>query len=150
MSVFCSVADTVGESFELNIAAVQEAGTLVGTAKPIILSQGSVWEKWNIAIPAQLRRAAMFRLAPLQFASNDSPTVSIATQTPSTGPVNGCACRSIIENDSRKAGRLALAAWSKRTAAPGARAKTRGASVSSITAKQRRAPISRRPMAHNA
>jgi hypothetical protein len=26
--------DTVGESFELNIASAQEAGTLIGTAKP--------------------------------------------------------------------------------------------------------------------
>jgi hypothetical protein len=37
--------DTVGESFELNISAAQEAGTLIGTAKPIMLAQGSVWEK---------------------------------------------------------------------------------------------------------
>jgi hypothetical protein len=44
---FCSSADTVGESFELNVAAAQEAGTLIKTAKPIILSQGSVWAKWN-------------------------------------------------------------------------------------------------------
>jgi hypothetical protein len=37
--------DTVGESFELNVAAAQEAGTLIKTARPIILAQGSVWEK---------------------------------------------------------------------------------------------------------
>jgi hypothetical protein len=42
-----SDADTVGESFELNVAAAQEAGTLIGTAKPIILAQGSVRGKWN-------------------------------------------------------------------------------------------------------
>jgi hypothetical protein len=40
--------DTVGESFELNIAAAQEAETLTGTAKPIILAQGSVRGKWNL------------------------------------------------------------------------------------------------------
>jgi hypothetical protein len=40
-------SDTVGESFELNVAAAQEAGTLIKTARPIILAQGSVWEKWN-------------------------------------------------------------------------------------------------------
>jgi transposase len=39
--------DTVGESFGLNVSAAQEAGTLIGTAKPIILAQGSVWEKSN-------------------------------------------------------------------------------------------------------
>jgi hypothetical protein len=39
--------DTVGESFELNIATVQEAETLTKTAKPIILAQGSVRGKWN-------------------------------------------------------------------------------------------------------
>ena len=48
MSVFCSPADTVGESFELNIAAAQEAETLTGTAKPIILAQGSVRGKWDL------------------------------------------------------------------------------------------------------
>jgi hypothetical protein len=40
--------DTVGESFELNIVAAQEAETLTGTAKPIILAQGSVRGKWNL------------------------------------------------------------------------------------------------------
>jgi hypothetical protein len=40
--------DTVGESFELNIAAAQEAETLTGTAKPIILAQGPVRRKWNL------------------------------------------------------------------------------------------------------
>src|SRR4051794_36927831 len=35
-----------------------------------------------IAIPVQLRRTTISRLAPLQFASNDSPTVSAATRTP--------------------------------------------------------------------
>jgi hypothetical protein len=44
---FCPFYDTVGESFELNVAAAQEAGTLIGTAKPIILAQGSVWKNWN-------------------------------------------------------------------------------------------------------
>ena len=42
-----TLLDTVGESFELNVAAAQEAGTLIGTAKPIILAQGSVRGKWN-------------------------------------------------------------------------------------------------------
>jgi hypothetical protein len=31
--------DTVGESFELNIAAAQETGTLTKTVRPIILPQ---------------------------------------------------------------------------------------------------------------
>jgi hypothetical protein len=39
--------DTAGESFELNAAAAQEAGTLIETAKPIIFAQGPVWEKWK-------------------------------------------------------------------------------------------------------
>jgi hypothetical protein len=60
--------DTVGESFELNVAAAQEAGTLIGTAKPIILAQGSVWKNGITAIFVQLKRAAISRLAPLQFA----------------------------------------------------------------------------------
>jgi len=46
--------------------------------------------------------------------------------------------------------RRALAAWSKRTAAPGASTEQRGASVSSITTKQRPAPISRRTIRHSA
>src|SRR4051794_40488385 len=46
--------------------------------------------------------------------------------------------------------RRTLAAWSKRTAAPGASAEHRGASVSSITTKRRSAPISRRTIRHNA
>ena len=41
--------DTVGESFELNVTAAQEAGTLIGTAKPIILAQGSVPGKLNFS-----------------------------------------------------------------------------------------------------
>ena len=40
--------DTVGELFELNIAAAQEAETLTGTAKPIILAQGPVRGKWDL------------------------------------------------------------------------------------------------------
>jgi hypothetical protein len=43
----CNGTDTVGESFELNIATAQEAETLTKTAKPIILAQGSVRGKWN-------------------------------------------------------------------------------------------------------
>ena len=39
---------TVGESFELNIAAAQEAETLTGTAKPITLAQGPVRGKWDL------------------------------------------------------------------------------------------------------
>jgi hypothetical protein len=50
-------SDTVGESFELNVAAAQEVGTLIGTAKPIILAQGSVWKNGIIAIPVQLSPA---------------------------------------------------------------------------------------------
>src|SRR3954447_1284153 len=46
--------------------------------------------------------------------------------------------------------RRALAAWSKRTATPGAWAEERGASVSSIMAKHRRSPISRRTIRHSA
>src|SRR3954470_815228 len=46
--------------------------------------------------------------------------------------------------------RRPLAAWSKRTATPGAWAEERGASVSSITTKQRRSPISRRTIRHSA
>jgi hypothetical protein len=41
-------SDTVGESFELNIAAALETETLTGTAKPIILTQGSMRGKWNL------------------------------------------------------------------------------------------------------
>ena len=41
-------ADTVGKSFELNIAAALETETLTGTAKPIILTQGSMRGKWNL------------------------------------------------------------------------------------------------------
>ena len=36
--------DTVGESFELNIIAAQEAGTFTGTVRPIAIDQGSVPE----------------------------------------------------------------------------------------------------------
>jgi|tagenome__1003787_1003787.scaffolds.fasta_scaffold20178128_2 hypothetical protein len=43
-----TLLDTVGESFELNIAAAQEAETLTGTAKPIMLAQEPVRGKWNI------------------------------------------------------------------------------------------------------
>jgi hypothetical protein len=44
---FFRTCDAVGESFELNIAAAQEAETLTKTAKSIILAQGSVRGKWN-------------------------------------------------------------------------------------------------------
>jgi hypothetical protein len=37
--IFCSDADTVGESFELNVDAAQETGTLTKTVRPIILPQ---------------------------------------------------------------------------------------------------------------
>ena len=40
--------DTVGELFELNIIAAQEAGTLTGTVRPIAIDQGSVPEKLNL------------------------------------------------------------------------------------------------------
>jgi hypothetical protein len=36
--------DTVGESFELNIIALQEVGTLAGAVEPVRLAQGSVPE----------------------------------------------------------------------------------------------------------
>src|SRR4051812_1158886 len=51
---------------------------------------------------------------------------------------------------SRKAGRLRLWAWSKRTAAPGALGDARGASVSSMMAKHRPPWLSRRTMPHSA
>jgi hypothetical protein len=57
--------DTVGESFEQNVAAAQEAGTLIGTARPIILAQGSMPENRIVAISVQLGRAAISRLTPL-------------------------------------------------------------------------------------
>jgi hypothetical protein len=53
------LSNTVGKSFELNAAADQAAGTLIKTAKPIILTQGFVWENRIMAIPVQLRRAAI-------------------------------------------------------------------------------------------
>ena len=46
--VAVAIDDTVGESFELNIAAAQETETLTRTAKPIILTQGSMRGKWNL------------------------------------------------------------------------------------------------------
>src|SRR4051794_8840176 len=67
---------TVGESFELNVAAAQEAGTLIKTAKPIILAQGSVRGKWNYSYFRTTHAGSISQLAQLQFASNDSPTVS--------------------------------------------------------------------------
>jgi hypothetical protein len=73
---FCPFYDTVGESFELNVAAAQEAGTLIKTAKPIILAQGSVREKWNYSYICTTHAGSISQLAQLQFASNDSPTVS--------------------------------------------------------------------------
>jgi hypothetical protein len=39
--------DTVGESFELNIIAAQETGTLTGMVRPIAIDQGSVPGKLN-------------------------------------------------------------------------------------------------------
>jgi hypothetical protein len=42
-----TLSDTVGESFELNIIAAQEAGTLTGTVRPIAIDQGSVPGKLN-------------------------------------------------------------------------------------------------------
>jgi hypothetical protein len=70
------LSNTVGKSFELNVAADQAAGTLIKTAKPIILTQGFVWENRIMATLVHLRRAAICQFTPLQFASNDSPTVS--------------------------------------------------------------------------
>ena len=57
--------DTVGESFELNVAAAQEAGTLIGTAKPIILAQGSVWEKWNYSYSRTTHAGSIFPACPV-------------------------------------------------------------------------------------
>jgi hypothetical protein len=42
-----ALLDTVGESFELNIIAAQETGTLTGTVRPIAIDQGSVPGKLN-------------------------------------------------------------------------------------------------------
>ena len=64
MSVFCSPADTVGESFELNVAAAQEAGTLIKTARPIILAQGSVWEIWNYSYSRTTHAGSIFPACP--------------------------------------------------------------------------------------
>ena len=43
----CDSTDTVGESFELNIIAAQETGTLTGTVRPIAIGQGSMPGKLN-------------------------------------------------------------------------------------------------------
>jgi hypothetical protein len=51
---------------------------------------------------------------------------------------------------SRKAGRFGFRAWSNRTAAPGALAEQRGASVSSMMAKRRGPQVSRRTTPHSA
>jgi hypothetical protein len=80
MALRDTTVDTVGESFELNVAAAQEAGTLIKTAKPIILAQGSVREKWNYSYFRTTHAGSISQLAQLQFASNDSPTVSAAEQ----------------------------------------------------------------------
>jgi hypothetical protein len=77
MALRDTTVDTVGESFELNVAAAQEAGTLIKTAKPIILAQGSVREKWNYSYFRTTHAGSISQLAQLQFASNDSPTVSL-------------------------------------------------------------------------
>jgi hypothetical protein len=55
---------TVGESFELNIDAAQETGTLIKTAKPIILAQGSVWEKWNYSYSRTTHVGSIFPACP--------------------------------------------------------------------------------------
>jgi hypothetical protein len=46
---FCSVVDTVGESFEPNIDTAQKAGTLTGPAKPMNLAQRSMPRKANLS-----------------------------------------------------------------------------------------------------
>src|SRR4051812_48210019 len=83
--------DTVGESFELNIAAAQETETLTGTAKPIILAQGPVRGNGILAIPIQLRRAVIPQVVPFQFVSNDSPTVSGLLKGDDIAPYWHCA-----------------------------------------------------------
>jgi hypothetical protein len=42
-----TLSDTVGESFELNIIAAQETGTLIGMVRPIAIDQGSMPGKLN-------------------------------------------------------------------------------------------------------
>ena len=59
-----TLLDTVGESFELNVAAAQEAGTLIKTARPIILAQGSVWEKWNYSYSRTAHAGSVFLACP--------------------------------------------------------------------------------------
>jgi hypothetical protein len=56
--------DTVGESFELNVIVAQEAGTLIKTARPIILAQGSVWEKWNYSYSRTAHAGSVFLACP--------------------------------------------------------------------------------------
>jgi hypothetical protein len=85
-----TLLDTVGESFELNIAAVQEAEMLTRTAKPIILPKDLCKGNGILAIPIQLRRAEIPRLVPLQFASNDSPTVPLLGLRYTVGSATGC------------------------------------------------------------
>ena len=59
--------DTVGESFELNAAAAQEAGTLIKTARLIILAQGSVWEKWNYSYSRTTHVGSIFSAGPVSI-----------------------------------------------------------------------------------
>jgi hypothetical protein len=56
--------DTVGESFGLNVAAAQEAGTLIETAGPIILAQGSVRTKWNYSYSFTTHAGSIFPACP--------------------------------------------------------------------------------------
>ncbi len=69
--VECPFYDTVGESFELNVAAAQEAGTFIGTAKPIILRTdaeisdafgSSTLKAFRLLIPAKC--ITYFRVCP--------------------------------------------------------------------------------------
>jgi hypothetical protein len=59
-----TLSDTVGESFELNVAAAQEAGTLIKTAGPIILAQGSVRTKWNYSHSRTTHAGSIFPACP--------------------------------------------------------------------------------------
>src|SRR3954454_24351150 len=53
--------DTVGESFELNFSAAQETETLTRTAKPIILTQGSMRGKWKLGYLGERQFTGLFR-----------------------------------------------------------------------------------------
>ena len=100
------------------------------------------------------RQSPTARSSPLAIASLPAlPTLrhkSLTTGTARGRSRQGTTADSVTKDwQSRNVGRLVLAAWSKRTAAPGALAEERGASVSSMIAKHRPA-TSRRMILHSA